>query len=241
MNTSENKILSVAYLNLRGQSGLTVIKQLQIEAFAKHNHCDIVNLQEAHIEDETFSSCDFICSSFNIIVNNSITKYGTASLVKSEVNSENVRCDSEGRVIVFDIGEITLANFYLHSGTDSKSRNNREKYCCEVLPGLLTNSKEAGVVGGDLNCITDKKDATHNPEAKISKGFQRLAKLKDWKDSFRTLYPDTVAFSRHYENSRDSGASRIDRSYHYGDLKVIEAKYLLLLKCGICESIQRMF
>ena len=99
-------------------------------------------------------------------------------------------------------------------------------------------------------CITDKKDATHNPETKISKGFQRLAKLKDWKDSFRTLYPDTVAFSRHYENTRASGASRIDRSYHYGDLTVIEAKYLplafsdhfgLVVKYELPDALSRAF
>ena len=69
----ENNILSVAYLNIRGQSGLTVVKQLQVEAFVKSNHCDIVHLQEAHIEEDTFSTCDFICSSYNIIDNNSIS------------------------------------------------------------------------------------------------------------------------------------------------------------------------
>ena len=203
------------------------MKQLQIEAFSKFNHCKL-SLQEAHIEDETFSTCDFICSSYNIIQNNSINKFGTASLVKSELNAEDIRCDSEGKVIIFNIGEITLANFYLQSGTDSKSRTSRENYCCEVIPGMLGGCKEVGVVGGDLNCIIDKKDATHNPEAKWSKGLQRLVKLKEWKDSFRTLYPDTLAYSRHYENTRAAGASRIDRSYHFGELKVIEAKYLPL-------------
>ena len=67
-----NDILTIAYLNTRGQSGLTTDKQLQIEAFAKTNNCDIIHLQEAHIESETFSTCDFIQSSFNIIDNNSI-------------------------------------------------------------------------------------------------------------------------------------------------------------------------
>ena len=228
MKKPENSILTVAFLNIRGQSGLTVVKQLQIEAFAKVNNCDIVNLQEAHIEEDSFSTCDFICSSYNSIDNNSITKYGTACLVKSELCAENIRVDSQGRVIVFDIGQITLANMYLHSGTDSKSRTARENYSCEIIPALLNNCKAAGVAGGDLNCIIDKKDATHHPEAKFSKGFQRLVKLKEWEDSFRTLHPNQVAFSRHYENTRASGATRIDRSYHYGGLKVLEAKYLPL-------------
>ena len=225
---ADSSILTVAYLNVRGQSGLTISKQKQIEAFTKYNKCDIVHLQEAHIEEETFSDCDFISSSYSIIPNNSPTKYSTASLVRSELSIENIRFDLEGRVIVFDIGQFSTSNIYLHSGTDASSRAGREHYCCEVLPQLLINCKEMGCAGGDLNCIVEKKDATHNPEAKISKALQRLIKLKDWQDSYRSLFPDTATYSRYYENSRSSGASRIDRCYHFGNIQVTEAKYLPL-------------
>ena len=131
-----------------------------------------------------------------------------------------------------------------------KSKSDRENYTCEVLPAMLTNCKEIGIAGGDLNCIIDRKDATNYPEAKMSRGLQRLVKLKEWKDSFRTLYPNTVAFSRHYENSRATGAFRIDRSYHYGGLNVIDAKYLplafsdhfgLVVKYEIPDLLSRAF
>ena len=180
MAETDKNISTIAYLNIRGQSFLSDSKQKQIEAFSKYNKCDIIHLQEAHLEDETFSNCDFISSSFNIIANNSPSKYGTASLVRSELTPENIRFDTEGRVIVFDIGQFTLANIYLHSGTDSVSRSGRERYCCDILTNLLLNSKESGCVGGDLNCIVDRRDATHHPEAKMSKAIQRLIKLKDW-------------------------------------------------------------
>ena len=42
------------------------MKQLQVEASVKSIHCDIVHLQEAHIEEDTFSTCDCICS-YNIM------------------------------------------------------------------------------------------------------------------------------------------------------------------------------
>ena len=71
------------------------------------------------MDDETFSTCNFISSTFNIVSNNSLNKYGTASLVKSELEIENIRCDTEGRVIVVDLGELTLSNIYLNSGTDT--------------------------------------------------------------------------------------------------------------------------
>ena len=174
---SEN-ILTVGYINIRGQTGLPVSKQLQIEAFAMNNQCDILHLQEANIEDETFSSCSFLQSSINIVENNATNKYGTASLVKTDLKIDNIRCDSEGRVIVFDLGDLTLGNIYLQSGTDAKSRAAREKYCCEVLPRLLINSKDSGCLGGDFNCIVDKKDATNYPESKMSKGFRGLSSLK---------------------------------------------------------------
>ena len=100
-------ILTIGYLNLRAQTGLPVAKQLQIEAFAKYNQYDVLHLQEANIDEETFSSCNFIENSYNIIENNAINKYGTASLVKSDLIVENIRCDSEGRLIIFDIGNLT--------------------------------------------------------------------------------------------------------------------------------------
>ena len=83
----------------------------------------------------------------------------TASLVKSEFSVENIRCDSEGRVIVFDIGELTFSNIYLPSGTDGLARAGRERICSEILPNMFINSKESGCCGGDFNCIIKKKDA----------------------------------------------------------------------------------
>ena len=195
-------ILTIGYMNIRGQSGLNIVKQLQIEAFAKFNNCDIIHLQEAHIDSETFSTCDFIMKTYNIIENNSTNKYGTASLVKSELTFENIRTDLEGRIIIFNIGDMTFGNIYLHSGTDARSRSNRENYCCEVLPNMLVNSRDTGCMGGDFNCIVNKMDATHYPEAKMSRGLQRLIKLKNWQDSFRTLNPSAQIYSRYYENNR---------------------------------------
>ena len=116
MAQTEKNILTIAYLNIRGQSSFTESKQKQVEAFAKFNKCDIVHLQEAHIEDDTFSNCEFISSSYNIIPNNSPSKYGTASLVRSELSPENIQFDQEGRVIVFDIGQFTT----IRAGTISK-------------------------------------------------------------------------------------------------------------------------
>ena len=45
---------------------------------------------------------------------------------------------------------------------------------------MLVDSRDTGCMGGDFNCIVNKLDANHYHEAKMSKGLQRLIKLKNW-------------------------------------------------------------
>ena len=100
--------LKTSYVNIRGQTGLQIGKQLQIEEFLKHSKSDILNLQETHIVSDTFSDCHFITSNYSVISNNARNKYGTASLVKSDLMVENIMMDTEGRVIVFEIEGVTF-------------------------------------------------------------------------------------------------------------------------------------
>ena len=182
-------------------------------------------MQECDIGEETFSECDYLFSSFKIISNNNLTKYGTASIIRSDLEYRNVHCDTAGRAIVFDIGEVTFGNLYAQSGTDGLSRSSRESFCAETIPNLLLNSQPNGCLGGDLNMIISKCDATINPEAKMSPTFKRLVHSFNWVDSFRELHPHALQFSRYYSNTRGKGASRFDRCYHYGDIKIIKAFY----------------
>ena len=83
-------------MNIHGQTKLPTAKQLQIQDFIKLNNIDILQMQEIEIDDETFSNCDFLSSNFNLISNNSESKYGTASLIRSDLEYRNVRCDTSG-------------------------------------------------------------------------------------------------------------------------------------------------
>ena len=229
MNPAEyNNVLIIAYLNIHGQTKLSLAKQVQIESFLKYNHVDIAHFQEIEILDDTFSECKYISSSFNFITNNAANKYGTASLVKNELCVENIRCDTSGRAIVFDIGEFTLGNFYGHSGTDAGSRASREHFFAEVLPQLITNTKHAGFIGGDWNCVIDKNDATAHADAKFSNSLKRVTKAFNMHDSFRSIHPKLREFSRYYSDVRGQGATRIDRQYHWGNVTIASAKHLPL-------------
>jgi exonuclease III len=148
--------------------------------------------------------------------------------VKSIYSVKNIKCDTAGRALVFDIGGLTFGNLYGHSGTDARSRANRENFYAEVVPQLLTSRKHDGYLCGDFNCIIEKADATNHPEAKMSNCLKRVNKVFDMKDSYRALYPKVQAFSRYYEDTRGQGATCIDRQYHFGNNTVREAKYLPL-------------
>ena len=174
----------IATLNIHGQSKLPLSKQYQIEDFVKHHHIDILHCQEINISEDSFRNCKYLNSKYNILQNNALNEYGTASFVNTDFEPSNIKCDTEGRALIFSIGELSFANIYLKSGTDGASRNQRENYCSEILPQLLVNSKETGNISGDWNCITEDKDCTKHPEAKKSPSLKRLIKLFNLKDTF---------------------------------------------------------
>jgi exonuclease III len=185
-------------------------------------------MQECKTDDNTFSKCNNIWANFNLIRNNTPnnTDYGTASLVRCDLEYSNVKTDGEGRVILFDAAGSTFGNLYLPSGTDGASHRLREHYSAEVVPQLLIHHQPQGAIGGDLNSIISLRDSNRNPSTKISPSFKTLATSLNWLDSFRCLYPNAVQYSRVYSNDRHGeGASRLDRSYHWGGLQASEAEY----------------
>ena len=54
-----NKQFGIAFINIKGQTGLHLAEQIKIEDFVKQNKIDIVNLQETNVEADTFSDCKF--------------------------------------------------------------------------------------------------------------------------------------------------------------------------------------
>ena len=78
-------------MNIKGQTGLDTVKQVQIEHFMKLYDIDILHCQEVNIDSDSFSVCSFISSSYEIIPNNARNKYGTCCLVANHLNVENIR------------------------------------------------------------------------------------------------------------------------------------------------------
>ena len=81
---STQNSINVAYMNVRGQTGLEISKQVQIEHFLQLYNIDILNCQEINIREDSFENCNFINSSYDIISNNASNKYGTCMHIRSQ-------------------------------------------------------------------------------------------------------------------------------------------------------------
>ena len=55
MMTKTKDLLTIAYMNIKGQTGLDIVKQVQIEHFMKHYDIDILHCQEVNIDGDSFS------------------------------------------------------------------------------------------------------------------------------------------------------------------------------------------
>ena len=109
--------ICVAFINCVGQTRFPLSKQLEIQNYMRSQHIDILHLQECRIDDDSFSECQYVRSNFNIFTNNTKndTCYGTASLVRSDLEVTNLRTDQEGRIILFDAAGCSWALSATHS------------------------------------------------------------------------------------------------------------------------------
>ena len=232
MEGSKNqKPLHIGFLNIMGQSKLSLSKQKQIEHFLKTQNLDILHLQESFIEEASFHLCPFISNNFQILFINNEIKYGVCSLVHKSLPTSNEIFHPSGRYLSFNIGDFTFANVYLPSGNDNTARSSRENLLGQDIPNFLINGKQDGLIGGDFNAITSKLDCTANPEQKMSQNLKKLISAKKWKDTYRALHPSQRTFSHYYnrvgaDGILSQGASRLDRSYLWGQSTVSSSSYL---------------
>ena len=111
--------ISIAFINCVGQSKFPVAKQLESQSYIFTQKLDIIHLQECKIDEDSFSNCGFITKTFHIFTNNKPVDsfYGTATLVRSNIDVTNIHTDDNGRVINLDVAGGTWANFYFPSGS----------------------------------------------------------------------------------------------------------------------------
>ena len=91
----------------------------------------------------------------------------------------------------------------------------------------MVNKKDTGIISADFNCIIDKSDSLKNQSQKMSPSLKRMVNVFGMTDSFRSLHPHDSVFSRYYSSEEyGEGATRTDRTYHFGDVEVKKAQYM---------------
>ena len=137
--TTKEKTLSVGFLNIHGQTKLTQSKQDQIEYLIKEHKIGVLHLQETNIVESTFSQCPHIATNYKIIFQNNETGFGVCSLVHNDLETSNEIQHPSGRLIAFDVGDITMVNVYAHSGGEAKDQ--RENLFGQTIPNTLLSAK----------------------------------------------------------------------------------------------------
>ena len=145
-----------------GQTGLPLKKIVELQDFIELHKIDVICLQETDIQEKTFSGSKLL-DKFVVFANNNRSRYGTCTLVKNNLQVHNIVKDADGRLISVDVNDMSIVNVYPISGTDQESKTEREAMI-DNIPNLLMYKNKNGVIGGDFNCITEKKDATNNPD-----------------------------------------------------------------------------
>ena len=186
-------------------------------------------MQETQIDESAFENNPFIANNFNIIFNNSETGYGVCSLINRKFSTKDELLHPSGRIIAFNIGDLTMTNIYLPSGAERTAKNLREDLCGQTIPNMMLAAKKKGMIGGDFNCITHPSDCTHHPEPKMSPNLKKTSTIPKWRDTYRLLHPKSTTYS-HFYNCQMTGTGltqgALDRSYTWGDIKTVSSEYI---------------
>ena len=113
--------------------------------------------------------------------------------------------DNEGRTLVMDIGDLTIANWYFPSGSSGEARQEvKMKFLSEVQPWMeeLKAKRNKLIIVGDYNIAHTELDIHNAKSNKNSSGF--LPAEREWltkwfqsglHDSYRHIHPEKVEYS----------------------------------------------
>ena len=71
-------------MNCQGQTKLNLSKRYTFR-ISYESTLDIMLWEETKIDSETFTLCEFLTSNYTIINNNADTEYGTAVIIKNNI------------------------------------------------------------------------------------------------------------------------------------------------------------
>ena len=182
----------------------------QVLEWMDTDNIDVLALQETKVIDEQFPLEAFTSKGLSVVFSGQKTYNGTAIISRfpiSEIMMDIPQMtDPQRRILVATIGDLRLINLYVPNGAEVSSDKYQYKLAwlnnvTDFIKEQLAHYPNVAVVG-DFNIAPEDRDVHAPDEWRGSvlvseperQAFQALIAL-GLRDSFRALYPETVAYS----------------------------------------------
>ena len=143
----------IATLNINGIA--TYTKMSMLGDFLKRQDIDIALLQE--VTHNNFTNIH----EYNATINEGSDKRGTAILVKTGLQIQDIKCIPSGRGIAAMFQGIWIINIYAPSGAEK--RMEREYFLNTDVTFLLPTDSTEVLIAGDFKCVISQADYTGKP------------------------------------------------------------------------------
>ena len=222
-------------------NGIRACKQKGFDDFFKDANADFFSIQETKCQE---GQIDLNVNGYFVYMNSAIKKgySGTAIFAKHKplnvfygIGSEG-KYNDEGRVITLEYDNFYLVNAYVPNAQEELKRLDFRMQYEDDLKNYLLSLNKPVIYCGDLNVAHERIDIKNPDSNTKNPGFSIEERTKfsellsaGFKDTFRTLYPDTVKYSwwSYRFNARANNAGwRIDYFVVSDSImdKVIDAK-----------------
>ena len=222
-------------------NGIRACKQKGFDDFFNDANADFFSIQETKCQE---GQIDLNVNGYFVYMNSAIKKgySGTAIFAKHKplnvfygIGSEG-KYNDEGRVITLEYDNFYLVNAYVPNAQEELKRLDFRMQYEDDLKNYLLSLNKPVIYCGDLNVAHERIDIKNPDSNTKNPGFSIEERTKfsellsaGFKDTFRTLYPDTVKYSwwSYRFNARANNAGwRIDYFVVSDSImdKVIDAK-----------------
>lgn len=206
-------------------NGIRACKQKGFDDFFKEINADFFSIQETKCQE---GQIDLNVEGYYTYMNSAIKKgySGTAIFTKHKPLSvfygigDEGKYNDEGRVITLEYDNFYLVNAYVPNAQEELKRLDFRMGYEDDLRNYLLSLNKPVIYCGDLNVAHERIDIKNPDSNTKNPGFSIEERTKftellaaGFKDTFRTLYPDTVKYSwwSYRFNARSNNAGwRID-------------------------------
>ena len=188
-------------------NGIRACKQKGFDDFFKEINADFFSIQETKCQE---GQIDLNVEGYYTYMNSAIKKgySGTAIFTKHKplnvfygIGDEG-KYNDEGRVITLEYDNFYLVNAYVPNAQEELKRLDFRMGYEDDLRNYLTSLNKRVIYCGELNLAHERIDIKNPDSNTKNPGFsiEEITKFTEllaagFKDTFRTLYPDTVKYS----------------------------------------------